>query len=389
MIPDPAKRKKILASATQVFSEKGFSDATISDIAKGADLVASGIYKHYSGKEEILFTIIEIFLTESFEKLSDHLEGIQGAENKLRKAIWFHCWNYARNKPLIKIVLESRSYLRFYRSLAYEAMRRYAALFTAVIREGMDLGEIGCLSSPELLRDMILGTVDHIAINWTIKDDPNTLDQADGIFELIMSAVKPVSGPEKLLSKKDAKRAWLIEVASDLFAEYGFNDTSMLEIARRAEVAEGTVYEHFGNKEQLLITIPNEKLGELHDHISGGDIEKRLRIIISDIFHFYQQEKRFTKILVLMLRANRQFHFSESNRIFDSLFDIISDLIRQGQKTRLFKADLDLSICRHLLFGTVDHIIIPWIMFERDYDFKHIGTVVADLFINAIKRRGN
>ncbi|MBU3917270.1 TetR/AcrR family transcriptional regulator, partial [bacterium] len=384
---DPEKRKKILTSATRVFSEKGFVDATIFDIGNGADIVASGVYKHFSGKEEILFTIIESFLTESFEKLSDHLEGIRGAENKLRKAIWFHCKEYSKNKQLIKIVLESRSYLRFYQSTAHEAMRRYAALYTDMIREGMDQGEILGLSSPELLRDMILGTVDHIAINWTMKDAPNTLDQADKIFEMVMDAVRPVSDPGRPLSKKDAKRARIIEVASDLFAEKGFNDTSMMEIAKVAEVAEGTVYEYFGNKEQLLITIPNVKLGELHNHISGVDVEKRLRIIIADIFHFYQKEKQFTKILVLMLRANRRFHFSESNQIIDSLFGVLSDLIRCGQKARLFKDDLDLSICQHLLFGTVDHVIIPWIMFERDYDFKSIGTAVADLFINAIKSR--
>ena len=38
-----------------------------------------------------------------------------------------------------------------------------------------------------------------------------------------------------------------------------------------------------------------------------------------------------------------------------------------------------------MLFGTLDHIIIPWIMFNRSYDFSGIGTEVADLFINAIK----
>jgi TetR/AcrR family transcriptional regulator, fatty acid metabolism regulator protein len=384
------KRSDILASAVHVLSEKGFLNTTISDIAKGAKIAASGIYKYFDGKEQILFTIIENFLAESFEKLSDHLEGIEGAENKLRKAIWFHCKTYASNKALIKIVLESRSYLRFYQSSAYTAMKRYAAIFNMIIKEGMQQGEFSNLRTPGLLRDMILGTVDHIAIDWTIKDTPNALDQAVRIFDLLMDAVRPVTDPVKpisKISKKNTKRAKIIDVATSLFTEKGFNDTSMLEISQAAAVAEGTVYEHFGSKEQLLISIPNEKLSELYQSVADGAVEKEIRAIIADVFRFYQKEKRFTKILVLMLRTNRQFHFSESNQIIDHLYEIISGLIKQGQEEGLFKTDLDLSLCKHLLFGTADHVIIPWIIFERNYDFQEIGELVASLFIQAIKNR--
>lgn len=374
-------------SAVQAFSEKGFSNTTISDIANGADVVASGIYKHFAGKEEILFTIIENFLSESYVKLSDHLEGMVGAENKLRKAIWFHCKIYGSNKAVIKIVLESRSYFRFYQSSAYEAMKRYAATFSSIIKEGLQQKEFSNLPSPGLLRDMILGTVDHIAIDWTIKDAPNALDQAARIFDLVMDAVRPLSDPIKPISKKDHKRNRIIDAATTLFTEKGFSDTSMLEISQAASVAEGTVYEHFGNKEQLLISIPNEKLSELYSDIANDAVERKLRVVIADIFSFYQKEKQFTKILVLMLRTNRQFHFSESNQIIDRLFDVISRLIRQGQKESLFKKDLDIAICKHLLFGTVDHVIIPWIMFERDYNFQEIGGWVANLFIHAISNR--
>ena len=120
------KRRLILESATVVFSEKGFSSATISEIAGRAGMVASGVYIYYAGKEEILFTIIENFLTESCSSLQEHLEGIIGSENKLRKAIWFHCREYSRNRSIIKIVLESRSFPRFYQSNAYTALKKYA-----------------------------------------------------------------------------------------------------------------------------------------------------------------------------------------------------------------------------------------------------------------------
>ena len=380
------KRQAILDSATRVISEKGFADATVSEIAKGAGMGGSGIYTYFKSKEDILFAIIDNFLSACHDGLKEHLAGIQGAENKLRKAIWFHCKVYSGNKEEIKIVLESRSYPRFYSSGAYETLKAYAGLITAIIQEGMDDGAFFGLSSPKILRDMILGTVDHIAINWTLKDSPNSLDQAEMIADMVLSSVED---GRKLSAhhadKKDAKRKRIVNSAIALFARNGFNDTSVLEIARRSGVAEGTVYEYYRNKQNLLISIPNEKLSELYDHISGNTLENEIREIISKLFRFYNDEKNYTTILVLMLRTNKQFHRSEGIKIIEKIFSVIKDIIARGQTEKIFKPDLNMDLCQDLLFGTIDHITIPWIMFNREYDLMKMGDEVSSLFINAIR----
>ncbi len=372
-------------SATHVFSEKGFADARITEIAKGADLTSSGIYVYYKNKEELLFTIIEDFLIKCTSGLKEHLQGIQGAHNKLRKAIWFHCKSYSGNKKEITIVLESRSYPRFYTSKAYTALKQYAGIITDIIKEGLQEGTFGNISSPMILRDMILGTVDHIAINWTIKNAPNTLEQAEKIYELVMQAAQPIQQEKTDVNKKAEKRAKILNSAIILFAQKGFNDTSMLEIARKADVAEGTLYEYFSNKENLLINIPFEKLTRLYDNISGNSLERKIKKIVSSIYEFYYNEKEYSTILVLMLRTNKKFHKSKSNDIIENLFTIIEDTIVRGQAEGIFKEDLDLDICRNIIFGTLDHIMIPWIIFNRGYDLKSVGAEVSDLFVNAIK----
>ena len=379
------KRQEILESATITFSEKGFADATISEIAKGAGLTTSGIYVYYKNKEALFFKIIEDFLLKSCRGLMEHLQGIKGAENKLRKAIWFHCKSYSGNKNKIKIVLESRSYPRFYKSSSYEVLRQYAGLITDIIREGMENGTFCSISSPMILRDMIMGTVDHIAINWTLRNGPNSLEQSEKIYDLFMRAVRPVQQEESHLDKKAQKRKRIINSAVTLFAKKGFNDTSMLEIAQKANVAEGTVYEYFQNKEDLLISIPREKLTRLYDNVSGNSYEKKISSLISTIFKFYYDEKDYSTILVLMLRTNKKFHKSESNKLIDNLFKIIEDVIIRGQAENIFRKDLDMDICRNLLFGTLEHIMIPWIIFGRRYDLRALGSEVSDLFINAIR----
>ncbi len=379
------KKNAILESAIKVFAEKGFADATISEIAKRAGLGGSGIYIYFKSKEDILFTIIENFLIESCSGLKEHLEGIQGAENKLRKAIWFHCKAYSGNKKEIKIILESRSYPRFYKSEAYVALKKYAGMITDIIEEGVNDGSFCGVSSPMILRDMILGTVDHIAINWSVKDTPNSLEQAEMIYDMVMSSVRPFPKEKQIVCKKDEKKKRIINAATSLFAEKGFNDTSMLEIAKKADVAEGTIYEYHISKENLLISIPAEKLSELYNNISGNALERKIKEIISSIFQFYNNEKNYSTILVLMLRTNKQFHKSESNKIIENIFNVVKNIIIRGQKENIFKKELNMDICQNLLFGTIDHVLIPWIIFNRNYDLMKTGEEVSDLFINAIK----
>ena len=105
-----SKRAIVLDSATRVLAEKGFEGATISEIAKEAQVAPSGIYTCFNSKEEILFTIIEEFLIESIEGIKDHLEGIQGVITKLRKAVWCHCRFFSASRKEIQIILESRFY---------------------------------------------------------------------------------------------------------------------------------------------------------------------------------------------------------------------------------------------------------------------------------------
>jgi len=378
------KKSAILESAIQVFSEKSFTEATISEIADGAGMVPSGIYTYFKNKEGIFFAIIENFLNENCSRLTKHLEGIQGAENKLRKAVWYHCSEYAGNKQTIKIILEARSYPRFYTSSAYAPLKVYAGIINRIIKEGMEQGVFCGISSPAILRDMILGTVDHIAIDQCFKDGTDALGRDQTIYEMAVRAATTPVRKDECENKKDRKKKQILNAATEIFARKGY-DASMMEIAKSAGVGEGTVYEYYGTKENLLINIPGEKLSGLYTRIRGDAFEKRVKNIIVEIFKFYNDEKQYTRILVLMLRTNRQFYKSRTSRILDDLFNEIKDLIVRGQASGLFRNDLDLGVCMDFLFGTIDHIIIPWIIFNREYDLMQIGREVGNMFLNAIK----
>jgi len=67
-----------------------------------------------------------------------------------------------------------------------------------------------------------------------------------------------------------ARRAQLIEVARQVFAEKGFEATSVEEIASRAKVSKPIVYEHFGGKEGLYAVIVDREMEYVIRVISEG-----------------------------------------------------------------------------------------------------------------------
>jgi AcrR family transcriptional regulator len=67
VVDKPKKRDDIAQSATALFLEKGYSNLTISEIAKNAGVAKGSIYKYFESKEDIVFGIIEQ-AQESYDK---------------------------------------------------------------------------------------------------------------------------------------------------------------------------------------------------------------------------------------------------------------------------------------------------------------------------------
>jgi AcrR family transcriptional regulator len=66
------------------------------------------------------------------------------------------------------------------------------------------------------------------------------------------------------------RREQLLDVGRSLFAERGYDATSIEEIAARAEVSKPVVYEHFGGKEGLYAVVVDREMRRLLDMVTGA-----------------------------------------------------------------------------------------------------------------------
>ena len=78
-----------------------------------------------------------------------------------------------------------------------------------------------------------------------------------------VTAQPPRSGRKRMTGKE--RREQLLDIGRRLFAERGFEGTSIEEIAAQAGVSKPVVYEHFGGKEGLYAVVVDREVERLHD----------------------------------------------------------------------------------------------------------------------------
>lgn len=79
------------------------------------------------------------------------------------------------------------------------------------------------------------------------------------------------------------RRQQLIEIGRVLFAERGYDATSIEEIAARAQVSKPVVYEHFGGKEGLYAVVVDREMSTLLDMITASLTKNRSRIRLEQV----------------------------------------------------------------------------------------------------------
>ncbi len=186
------KANHILEAALRVFGEKGYYDATISDIAKAARVSEATLYEYFAGKEDILFSIPAKLTREGIE-LGEKIDPyIKGAENRLRALVYGYFYLYRDNPDYSRLVLLDLKHNRkFLETEAYQLVRRAAGNLLEVIREGMKSGEFRADLDPYLARSMLLGTIEHIFFRWHLLDRKVELvDFVDPMLEILFAGIR-------------------------------------------------------------------------------------------------------------------------------------------------------------------------------------------------------
>jgi TetR/AcrR family fatty acid metabolism transcriptional regulator len=185
-------RVRIINSAKKLFAEQGYQKTTIVDISKQAGLSEAALYEYFQGKEDLLLTIPDLWVSELLQDLDEQLFGIYGAVNKLRKYLWWYLRRVEQAPLDAKIVyLFLKTNANFLNTEVYANVKNLYSYLVDIFEEGRKSGEMRSDLNPRIARDIFVGTMDHIITRWLLKDMSYSLfENLDNMFDLMVSAFK-------------------------------------------------------------------------------------------------------------------------------------------------------------------------------------------------------
>jgi TetR/AcrR family fatty acid metabolism transcriptional regulator len=186
------RKDQILKAALEVFAEKGFQETTISDVAKKAKLSDPTIYEYFSSKEDLLFSIPGEVVSKGTKELETHLNYIRGATNKIRAIIYHLLSLYQHNSAYASVtMLILKTNRRFLETETYQVVREGYRSIIGAIEEGIASGELVPDTNPQLVRSVILGTIDQIVTRSVLLGSPkNLLELADPLTDLVLDGIR-------------------------------------------------------------------------------------------------------------------------------------------------------------------------------------------------------
>jgi len=195
----------------------------------------------------------------------------------------------------------------------------------------------------------------------------------------------------KKLSRKEATiaRSEVILVsAMEVFSEYGFYEADVDEIANRAKVGKGTVYNHFGNKRKLFLSVVewgletlNDKILTAVENITGvkNQIQKALRVY----FEFFEHHKNFFRVLIQERSNFREKTEKRFTKKYFSHLHLLENAIKEGIESDKLKR-VDPHQCAILLIGMSNALIYEWFCKKMDVRLSDRITIVEEIFLNGL-----
>jgi len=185
------------------------------------------------------------------------------------------------------------------------------------------------------------------------------------------------------------KNDLIMEAALTIFEEKGIREATIAEIAERAGVASGTVYEYFSNKEDLFFSIPNQTVISFNEqlvlHLQGlFDPIEKIRKYIWFYLYFFEKNPVYTELLLMELRVNKNYinsdYYDDSRKATAEILKII----KEGQESGRIRNDVNPFIVRHMILGPLEHITTHWLITNKEYPLTTHTKDLTTLIISAI-----
>ena len=181
-----------------------------------------------------------------------------------------------------------------------------------------------------------------------------------------------------------SKKEVILRAAMWLFSEKGFKDTSMIELSKMTGAAEGTIFYHFKNKEDLFLStlesVKNEIIDQFENYFRETMFETGLHMIEGAIL-FYLNLAGAMGDQFLLLHRHDAYEIAKANStcrehleaVYNCLLDIFERAIVRGQQDGSIRSVSPRKTAL-IIFSMVDGLVRI-----ETYNLYHAGSLYEQL----------
>jgi AcrR family transcriptional regulator len=185
--------------------------------------------------------------------------------------------------------------------------------------------------------------------------------------------------------REETNRA-VLGAAEAVFAAHGLSGVSMAQIAERAGVAVGTLYNHFRDRETLLAAVIDQRRGDLVaridrrlEQLEGRPFREQLQGYLDAIFEHFEEHRAFLRV------AFEHGNWRKCDEIPQALFQRIVPLLKQGHREKVLRADPHHSFAVMLL-GTIKSMFLRERYGAPPIENADAVREIVDFFLRAAGR---
>jgi TetR/AcrR family fatty acid metabolism transcriptional regulator len=193
-------------------------------------------------------------------------------------------------------------------------------------------------------------------------------------------------------ARSEDKHLRIIKAALKIFAKKGFYNSRVSEIAKEAEVADGTIYLYFKNKDDILISVFETEMIKMINNMKKElskyrDPIEKIKIFAFQHLSMITENQDWAEVAQVELRQSSKFMREYVKDHYMDYLNIFAYIIQEGQEKGVFKEGINTGIAKRAFFGALDEMGRYWVLStSKRYSVKETAKQISDMFINGVMR---
>ena len=202
-------------------------------------------------------------------------------------------------------------------------------------------------------------------------------------------ASRPKRATERKQDRSKRTEQQILNAALRVFARDGISRARIADVAAEAGISTSTLYEYYKSKEDLAYDVPMSHLAAFFEEYRQAVADKsgareRLLLYLSMSADYAREHAEWARLLYLEIWPSVFVGESGLRHSIDDFSRVVLFLVRQGMAEGEWSVDRDEYETAALLTGSINQVIITWLLYRRPRNLTKASTELAERLLDML-----